>query len=243
MSPVDRAAHLNRWRSRSLAEKSVLAFGMMAFALVFPPFPVAPVVAVVMTAATLLGARVSPRTWLACVAAPVGFLLVGSLSLALQVGDGGIGLAPDGLATAAGTTARALACVTALLFLALTTPATDLVAGARRLGLPGEIAEIALLTYRFLFLFGATALAMDAAQAARLGHAGAGRRLRSLGLLIANLLPRSLYRARRLEVGLAARGWTGEMRVLSRRTPVSRPVLALIVAIEAGVAGLGLWAR
>lgn len=243
MSPVDRAAHLNRWRTRSLTEKSVLALGMMALALVFPPFPVAPIVAVVMTAATLVGARVPPRTWLACAAAPFGFLLVGSLSLALQVGDGGIGLAPDGLATAAGTTARALAGVTALLFLALTTPATDLVAGARRLGLPGEIAEVALLTYRFLFLLGATALAMNAAQAARLGHDGAGRRLRSLGALIANLLPRSLDRARRLEVGLAARGWTGEMRVLSRHAAVSWPALSLVVAIEAGVAGLGFFAR
>ena len=243
MSPVDRAAHLNRWRTRSLAEKSVLAFGMMALALAFPPFPVAPVVAVVMTVATLVGAQVPPRTWLACVAAPFGFLLVGSLSLALQVGDGGLGLAPDGLATAAGATARALAGVTALLFLALTTPATDLVAGARRLGLPGEIAEVALLTYRFLFLLGATALAMDTAQAARLGHAGAGRRLRSLGVLIANLLPRSLDRARRLEVGLAARGWTGEMRVLSRHAAVSWPALAVVLTIEAGVAGLGFWAR
>jgi cobalt/nickel transport system permease protein len=225
-----------------LTEKSVLALGMMALALVFPPFPVAPVVALVMTAATLLGARVSPRLWLGCAAAPLGFLLVGSLSLALQVDSAGIGLAPGGMTAAGGSAARSLAGLTALLFLALTTPATDLVAGARRLGLPSEIAEIALLMYRFLFLLAGTALAMDTAQAARLGHDGSRRRMRALGALIANLLPRSLDRARRLEVGLAARGWNGEMRVLSRRAAVSWPVLMLVLAIEAGVAGLGLWA-
>jgi len=85
---------------------------------------------------------------------------------------------------------------------ALTTPATDLIGGLGRLGLPAEITEIALLMYRFLFLLGDTAMAMDAAQAARLGHVGARRRLRSLGLLIANLLPRSLDRARRVFIVL-----------------------------------------
>ncbi len=243
MSPIDRAAHLNRWRSRSLTEKSVLALGMMVLALVLPPFPVAPVIAVIMTAATLLGARVSARLWLAYAAAPAGFLLAGAASLALQVDAGGIGLAPDGIMAAARLMARSLAGLACLLFLALTTPATDLLSAARRMGLPAEIAEVALLMYRFLFLLAETAMAMDAAQAARLGHDGARRRMLSLGVLIANLLPRSLDHARRLEVGLAARGWDGEMRVLSRHAAVSWRALILVLVVEAAVAGLGLWAR
>jgi cobalt/nickel transport system permease protein len=137
--------------------------------------------------------------------------------------------------------ARSFAALTCLLFLALTTPATDLIVGLRRLGLPAEIAEIALLMYRFLFLLGDTAMAMDSAQAARLGHFGAKRRLRSLGLLIANLLPRALGRARRLEVGLAARGWNGEMRVLSKRTKTSMPALGLVLLVEAAIAATGIY--
>ena len=141
---------------------------------------------------------------------------------------------------AARLAARSVAGLTCLLFLALTTPATDLVAGLRRLGLPAEITEVALLIYRFLFLLGDTAMAMDAAQAARLGHVGTRRRLRSMGVLIANLLPRALDRARRLEVGLTARGWDGEMRVLSRQTKISVPALALVLALEAGTAAIGV---
>ncbi|WP_294534225.1 cobalt ECF transporter T component CbiQ [uncultured Rhodoblastus sp.] len=228
MSPVDRAAHLNRWRHRSLTEKAALALGMMLLAIALPPGPGAPMVAAIMTAAALAGARVAPKVWLACALAPLGFLAVGAISLAVQLDSHGLSLAPGGLAAAARLVLRSFAALTCLLFLALTTPAADLIAGLRRLGLPAEIAELALLIYRFLFLLGDTAMAMDAAQAARLGHAGAKRRLRALGLLIANLLPRALDRARRLETGLAARGWDGELRVLSHRAPVSLPAMGLI---------------
>ena len=241
MSPGDRAAHLNRWRHRSLTEKAVLALGMLGLAVALPPFPAAPLVAAVMTLAALAGARVPPRVWLAAAAAPLGFLLVGAASLLVQVDSGGIGLAPGGATAAAGLAAHALAGLSCLLFLALTTPATDLIAGLRRLGLPAEIAEVALLTYRFLFLLGDTARAMNDAQAARLGHVGTRRRLRSLGMLIATLLPRALDRARRLEIGLAARGWNGEMRTLSRPTPVSAPGLALVLTVEAATLLAGVW--
>ena len=118
--------------------------------------------------------------------------------------------------------------------------ATDLIVGLRRLGLPAEIAEIALLMYRFLFLLGDTAMAMDWQPAAWLIF-GADRRLRSLGLLIANLLPRALGRARRLEVGLAARGWNGEMRVLSKRIKTSMPFLGLVLLVEAAIAATGIY--
>jgi len=241
MSPIDRAAHLNRWRHRSLAEKAVLALGMLALAVILPPFPTSLVVVVVMVPATLAGARVPLKVWLGCAAAPLGFLLMGTMPILLRLDATGLGLAPGGPALAAGLAARAIAALSCLLFLALTTPACDLIGGLRRLGLPAEIAELALLIYRFLFLLGDTALAMDAAQAARLGHVGLGRRLRSLGLLIATLLPRALERARRLEIGLAARGWDGEMRVLSRRAALSPSALALVLALEAATASAGIW--
>jgi cobalt/nickel transport system permease protein len=240
MSPVDRAAHLNRWRHRSLTEKALLALGMMGLAIALPPGPGAPMVAGVMTVAALFGARTPPKIWLACAAAPLGFLLVGAFSLAFQIDSHGLSLSPGGLAAAARLVARSFAALTCLLFLALTTPATDLIAGLRRLGLPNEVAELALLIYRFLFLLGDTALAMDSAQAARLGHVGAKRRVRALGLLIANLLPRALDRARRLEVGLAARGWSGDLRVLSKRATLSWPALGLILLTLAATAATGL---
>jgi len=240
MSAIDRAAHLNRWRQKPLAEKALLALGMLILALVLPPGPGAPLIAVVMTAATLLGARVPPRLWLSFMAAPMGFLAVGVISLVLRVDAHGIGVAPGGFHAAATLAARSIAGMTCLLFLALTTPTTDLIAGLRRIGVSAEITEVALLIYRFVFMLADAALQMEVAQAARLGHATARLRLRSLGLLIANLLPRAFDRARRLEVGLAARGWRGDMSVLSDRPAPTAQGLALVVLIECSTALAGM---
>ena len=240
MTPVDRAAHLNRWRHRSLLEKAVLSLGMMLLVLVLPPFPAAPVAAAVMALAALAGARVPARLWMACAAAPLGFLLVGAVSLAVQIDVHGLALAPGGTERAVGLVAKSAAGVSCLLFLSLTTPTTDLVISMRRLGLPVEVTDVALLMYRFLFLLAEVAMTMDAAQAARLGHVGWMRRLRSLGLLVANLLPRAMDRARRMEIGLAARGWEGEFRVLSPHRPVSLHAMAVIVALLGSVTALGV---
>jgi cobalt/nickel transport system permease protein len=239
MPAADRVANLNRWRRKSLVEKAVFALGMLMIAIALPPFPAALLVTAIMAAAALIGARVPAKVWLAFAAGPLGFLLPGAAMLTMQIDANGLSLAPGGLEAAAGLAARSMAGLCCLIFLALTTPVTDLVAGLRRLGLPAEVTEVALLTYRFIFLLADTAVSMNAAQAARLGHDGFRRRIASLGALIANLLPRAMDRARRLETGLAARGWEGDMRVLPSQAKVSAPGLALVLAVEAATASIG----
>jgi cobalt/nickel transport system permease protein len=242
MSHIDTSANVNRWRKKSLAEKSLLAFGMLLIAVAVPSWQDALLVAALMIGATLLCARVVPAVWWKAFTAPLGFLAIGALTLAFQVDvHWHVSLAPHGLELAGRLAARAFAGVTCLLFLALTTPAADLVAGLRRLRLPSEIAEVALLMYRFLFLLTDTAEAMNAAQTARLGHITYRRHMRSLSLLIANLMPRALARASALEVGLAARGWHGDLRVLSPVRPASAAGIGVILAVELAVLAFGLW--
>jgi cobalt/nickel transport system permease protein len=64
--------------------------------------------------------------------------------------------------------------------------------------------------------------------------------MRSLGLLIANLMPRAFARARALEVGLAARGWRGELRVLSPVRSMSGLAIGAIALLELVVLAIGL---
>ena len=207
MSHIDTSAHINRWRKKSLAEKALLAVGMLLIAVCVPSWIGDLVVAAIMITATILGAGVPVGLWWKAMTAPIGFLFVAVLTLMFQ---------------------------------ALTTPAADLTAGLRRLGVPAEIVEMALLMYRFVFLLTDTAESMNAAQAARLGHAGYRRHMKSLSLLIVNLMPRAFARAQALEIGLAARGWRGDLRVLSPVRPASRAWLGAIVAVEAVVLLIGL---
>jgi cobalt/nickel transport system permease protein len=235
MTAIDRLAHASRWRSRPLAEKALLALGLLVLAVALPPWPGAAVVLAVAVAATTLGCGVPVTAWLRAAAPALGFLMVGAIPLAVSL-DGTVTVRP-----VLDLLVRGMAAVASLLLLATTTPAADLVRGARRLGLPAELAEMTLATYRFIFLLGDTARDIHAAQAARLGTVGWRRSLASLGLLIAALLPRALERARRLEMGLTARGFDGALPTLAPVRPASASGLAMAVATLAAVAGVGLW--
>lgn len=239
---IDRLAWAGVWRRRALADKMVLALGLMALALALPPWPGAALVLVTAWGAALGAARLPWRDWLRLNAAPLGFVLTGAATLAVEVGPGGFALAADHGAAALATVLRAQAAASCLLLLAATTPTPDLVRGLRRLGLPAEITEIALLTWRFLFLLLDGAAAIHAAQDARLGWYGWRRSIRSLGLLIAQLLPRAMDGARRLEIGLAARGFAGPLPMLSPARPASAAFLGLTLGGLILVAGVSLWA-
>ena len=240
IASIDRVAAQGPWRNRPLAEKCLIGLGFLLLAVTLPPLPGAVLVTLAILAFTFFGARVPLRFWASVAALPLGFLATGALVVLVQIGPEGIGLAPDGPARAAALVMRASAATCCLLFLATTTPATDLLSGLRRLRVPAELVEIALLTYRFIFILAEEAAAMTTAQRARLGHATRRRWLRSTAQVIAALLPRALARARRLETGLAARGWQGEMRVLSTRPPASPLVLGLIVTLQAAIAAAGV---
>jgi cobalt/nickel transport system permease protein len=232
---LDRAASLNRWRHRALGEKALIGLGFLALAVTLPPWPGAALVSLAMLGFTFPGARVPWRLWLATVALPLGFLAAGAVLLLVQVGGDGIGLALGGTERAALLCLRAMAATFCLMFLAFTTPAAELIGGLRRLWVPAEIVELALLTYRFVFIIADEAMAMTAAQRARQGHSTRSGWLRSTAMVIANLLPRAMARARRMETGLAARGWQGELRVLSQRNPVSLGMVALVLILQAAI--------
>lgn len=238
---IDRLSQTGRWRRRAVAEKSVLALGLLALALALPPWPGAALVLAAAWGLALGGAGIPAGDWLRLNAVPLGFVLTGAATLAVEVDGGGLHLAADHGRRAAETVLRAGAACSGLLLLAATTPTPELVRGLRRLGLSPEITEIMLLTWRFVFLLLDQAAAIRTAQEARLGWFGPRRQIRSLGLLIAQLLPRALERARRLEIGLAARGFDGSLPVLSASRPASLPVLAGILGLQAALAGAALW--
>ncbi|MDG4596415.1 MAG: cobalt ECF transporter T component CbiQ [Candidatus Contendobacter sp.] len=237
MRAIDHHAWTNRWRCWHPAEKLLPASGLLVLTLILPPLTTAPLVLAGMALATVRGAGVPLPTLLSVLAAPTAFLLAGIPFLAVSVDfTHGFALLPsqDGLRLALTMTIRALAAMSCLAFLILTTPVTDWVASLRRVGVPSGVVELSLLTYRLIFVFVERALTGHQAQAARLGYSRVDRSVRSLGLLAGNLFQRSLAQAHRLEIGLAARGYTGELRVLTPKRVLSR--MRLVVGL--GLVGL-----
>ncbi|MBK8176014.1 MAG: cobalt ECF transporter T component CbiQ [Rhodospirillales bacterium] len=244
MLRVERLALGNRWTRRHPAEKAVLSGGLLLLALLLPPLPGAALVAASAVVIALTGARLPAGDCARVLAPLLGFLGVGAASLAVSLHlDGGIpslSVSAAGLRDAGAVSLRALAASASLLLFILTTPVTDALALLRRAGLPVAIVEMMLLIYRFVAITLETAANGRTAQEARLGYVGLRRTIRSAGLLAAALLPRVLDRASRMETGLAARGYTGELRVLSPERRCSPVFLTLTLLLLSGIVAISI---
>lgn len=224
-------------------EKLTFALAMMLVALFSTSWTVDFLAIVMMIAATHFGAGISLRDLRHAAIVPLGFILTSTVAQAITVGGpAGVGLAPvETLLHAAFIGTRSTACVMALLFLALTTPLTSIVGVLRRIGLSKDLADIALLMFRLIWLLLDCLDAGRRSQVARHGHDGWRRTLRSNGMLLASLLPRAMGRADRLSAGLAARGYDGDLRFLSIEQPVNAVRLATGLALVALIGAMAPW--
>lgn len=232
---IDHLSHSNRWARVNPAEKGLFALGGLSAALLCRSPGPALLLTALMAALTVFAAGIRVRAYLRLLLLPAGFLLAGTLGLALTLADGGDALvrfgpwalSRSGLAQAALVFSRSLAAVSSLYLLALTTPMTGILTLLRRCRVPMLLIELAVLAYRQLFVFFEVARQMRLAQASRLGYAGYRNSLRSLGLLGAHLFARAHQRSRLLHRSLLARGYDGELRWLEQEWPLSRGRLLL----------------
>jgi cobalt/nickel transport system permease protein len=225
------------------AEKTLLAFGIQLVALVAAGWVVGTLILVGAFAAIRFGAGVGFAEIWSALRLPLLFIAAGTSAQIVSVGWSEVGptlglVDADGLAHAGFVALRSLACVAALLLLALTTPLTSLLSLMRRCGLAADIADITLMMFRIIWLVFDCLETGRRSQAARLGHSTWTRTMRSNGLLLTALLPRVLARANRMNDGLAARGYNGTLRLLTCEPPTSRGRLAGVGAAVASLAAL-----
>lgn len=237
---LDHAAWSSPWRIRSVRDKAVLAGGLLLGAIALPAVPGGMAVAVI-SLILLLGpikvgwARLGRIIWM-----PLVSILIGVATVAVSVSwDAGLRLqvTPAGMETAGQLAVRAIAATLAMFTLACSTPMIDLLSSLRHARVPDPLIEIAALIYRFSFGLLESAGAIHTAQEARLGYANRSAAMRSASMGVAGLFLRSWDHARRLEAGLAGRGYEDALRTLEparlRSAPflvASASVLAVLVA-------------
>ncbi|WP_036920993.1 cobalt ECF transporter T component CbiQ [Propionicicella superfundia] len=246
---LDHAAWSSPWRVRSLRDKGILSAGLLLAAVSLPSVPGGCAVAVV-SLVLLVGPvgvgwrRLGRIGWV-----PLVSILIGVATVAVSVAwDGAlvVRVTPEGVATAGNLLIRALAATLAMFVLACSTPMVDLLEGLRRAHLPDALVEIAALVYRFTFGLLESAGAIHAAQEARLGYATRRAAMRSASMGVAVLFVRAWERARRLEAGLAGRGYEEGLRTLAPERVRSTGFLVASVAVVAAIGGGALaweWAR
>jgi cobalt/nickel transport system permease protein len=125
---------------------------------------------------------------------------------------------------------RVLGGVSSLFFLSLTTPMMDTWIVLRKMGIPSILVEMSMLMYRYLFVFLEYASRMRLAQELRLGYSTLRRSFRSISLVATNLFIVTLQQGERTFTAMTARGYDGNIRML---TDIPKPSLSSIAGIVA----------
>lgn len=238
---IDAAAYTSRWQAVSPAAKAVFTLaGIAAAWLARSPGTLA-VLTLLSMLATLAGARVPMRAYIAVAMAPLGFLLFSCLTMLLTpAGNGGWRWSPELLPTVAHIALRSFATLAAVLGLVLTTPLPHLLSLLRRLRVPELLLDLMALCYRMLFVLRQSWDEGSTAQAARLGHRGLRQQWRSMGLLAGQMAVQVWQRASALQMASDARACQGGLRFLPASFPNARRQLALSLLASALLLAISL---
>lgn len=247
MFSIDRYAYSNRMSSVHPAEKFAFAVATMMVCILSKT--VAPCLAatLLMSSVILLLAGIPWRFYFKLMALPSSFLVVGVATVAVsfsfsapavdylwgvQIGSVWAGVYKKDAATAALIFFKSMGAVSALYFLSLTSPVTEINGILRRLKAPALLVELMNLVYRFIFVLAETAEKIYTSQSSRIGYKNLGTGYRSFSQLISNVFLKSYHRSNMLLNTMCARGYTGEIRTLETRHSVSLKNIAAIILLE-----------
>ena len=236
---IEQSAHSNRWRWVAPSAKCSFSLCGIIAAFAAPSPRSAFLVALILAFTAMVGAGIKPFHYLRVAAPALFFLATSSLSLLISLDFGQSGApslhpALGELPAAAQLCGRSLACLSALLFLAMTTPLSHIIALLRRYGVPDTLLDLMTLCHRTLFVLSEVIHETMTSQSARLGYATATHSLRSMGGLIANLTVQVWQRSQTLHLAAMARNNDGALRFLEHH--FERSLKQNGIAAVAGVA-------
>jgi len=253
---IDSYAYSNNLKKVHPGEKSLFAVITMTVCLTSPTVITPLIVLALMAAVIILKAGIPARVFLKLMLVPLSFLLISVLTIAFSVSTNPsgfwqaqtihgltIGIRYPDLITAVQLFLRSLGAVSCLYFLALTTPMTEIISVLHRLRVPVIITELMVLVYRFIFVLMETAITIHRAQSSRSGYVSLRISYRSLSRLFSALLGKVFVKSQELYNAMAARCYTGEIKVLTKKYPVCIKNYILITGLELPLILFNLFGR
>lgn len=256
MINIDSYAYSNTLKKVHPIEKTLFAMMTLVVCLTSPSFITPIIVLALMTGGIILLAGIPARFFVQLMRVPLSFLLLSVLTLAFSVstsptgfwlaynvGKFIIGIRYLDLLMAVHLFIKSLGAVSCLYFLALTTPMTEIIIILGKMRVPTIITELMVLIYRFIFVFMEISTTIRRAQSSRLGYFSMKSSFRSLSRLFSALFGKVFLKSNELYDTMAARGYSGEIRVLTPSYPVRRKNYLVIIAIEISLFSLNLIGR
>jgi cobalt ABC transporter, permease protein CbiQ len=228
---IDKLAYSSKLRYKSPMLKSLFAVGTLLICVTAHLLVLSVFILAVMAYITIVFSRVSVQRYLKLMGIPLGFLLMSTITIMINLSDKpadlfSLAVAGKYLIVSSSSLTEgirlvmiALASVSCLYFLTLTTPMVDIFIVLRRLRCPRIIVELMMLIYRYIFVVLDMASAIRTSQNCRLGNRDFPTELRSFGQMATVLLVRSMSRSSYLFDAMESRCYNGEILVLEESRP------------------------
>lgn len=171
----------------------------------------------------LFKAKVPSKFYLKFIAVPLFFAFITVVFMAiffgvgthiLEIGVFNLAITADGFDLGLLLFARMMGCFSCLVFLALTTPMTELFSILEKMRIPKIIIEIAMLMYRYIFLFLDEGINMYHSQETRLGYSSLKKTYKSMGMLASNLFIRTWVKGEKAYIAMESRCYDGSMKTM-----------------------------
>lgn len=228
---IDKLAYSSKLRYKNPAVKAAFAVGSLLICVGARSFILSLIIGSVMAGFTVWSSRISMLRYLKLMGIPFGFMVLSTIAVVINitekpmdlasfgVGDKYISVSWYSLTEGARLVAVALASVSCLYFLTLSTAMLDILAILRKLRCPKIMIELMMLIYRYIFVILDMASAITTSQNCRLGNKDFMTELKSVGQMLAVLLLRSLNKSSMLFESMESRCYNGEIKVLNEYYP------------------------
>jgi cobalt/nickel transport system permease protein len=229
---IDYYAYVSGMKSWNSQFKAVVAVAALFFCIGADKVRVSVLVFLPMSFLTVLAGRFPWRNYLALLRIPLAFLLMGTAAIVIGLSPVPYGtayvsvfgyylyLTEEGLVLAFRLILKAMAALSAMYMLVLSTPASEIICIFRKLHVPKIIVELMNMIYRFIFVMMDTQCNMKLAAESRLGFWGFKTSCRSFGNTAGNLFVVSLKKAGIYYDALTARCYDGELMFLEEEKGV-----------------------
>lgn len=236
---IDYYAQLSGLRKYNSFLKVLFALANIFIVIFFNKITLSVTVLFLTSVITLCLGRIPVKTYIKFMCIPLAFIILSCLAICLefssQPADGYFislhffyaGFTGNSIMTALKVFFRAMAGISSLYMLSLSTPVNEIVMVTERLHLPVILTELMNLIYRFIFILMDTAAQMHTSAKARLGFMGFRSSCRSFALVCGSLFISALKKSQDYYDALLSRGYDGRLEFLSEQYPVRLWQIAL----------------
>jgi cobalt/nickel transport system permease protein len=199
-------------------------------------------IAVLLSGAVLILARVDVRTYATLFLVPLWFAFMGILVIVLLSGGSGVywswtplpnlsfSITRDSINEGFFIFCRVIGSMSALIFIALTTPMTDLFRVMRQVRIPEVVIDLAMIIYRSIFSIMDQLVQTYQAQVMRLGYSSFRESVNSFGTLCGSVFIASWNAGEDFIRAMDARCYNGKFATIGETRPVELTPFVIVLA-------------